>query len=123
MFPSFLFGRALTHAQLLLETGGEADARVAFEQLAINNFGDVPPDTNWLPTLALLADVCARLRDLRRAGILYHLLLPHAGHNAHFLILTCYGPISHYLGMLAATLSRYEEAEQHFRSALEFTLE
>jgi tetratricopeptide (TPR) repeat protein len=120
MFPSFLFGRA-SHAQLLLETGGEADARVAFEQLAINNFGDVPPDTNWLPTLALLADVCARLRDLRRAGILYHLLLPHAGRNAHFLILTCYGPISHYLGMLAATLSHYEEAEQHFRSALEFT--
>lgn len=121
LFPSYRFAR-VSLAQVLLGTGREADARSEFERLAINDFGDVPLDTNWLATVTLLADLCAHLRDAQRARILYQLLLPYAEHNAHFLVLACYGPVSHYLGMLATVMSRYTEGEIHFQSALEFNL-
>jgi tetratricopeptide (TPR) repeat protein len=121
MFPSWSFIRA-SLAQVLLDSGNEAESRIEFERLAINGFRDVPHDTNWLPTMTLLADVCASMRDAQRARVLYELLLPHARQNSHFLIMTCYGPVSHYLGLLATTMTRYEEAEIHFQQALQFSL-
>jgi tetratricopeptide (TPR) repeat protein len=119
LFPAFRFLR-VNLAQMLLETGHEADARLEFAQLAMGDFKDVPNDTNWLATITLCADICARLGDdASRAQILYDLLLPYAEQVAHFLVLSCYGPVSHYLALLATTMTRYEAAEMHFRSALD----
>ena len=57
--------------------------------------------------------------DAHRAATLYRLLLPYNGQTivagaAH----VCYGAASRYLGMLAATMERWEEAAQHFEDAL-----
>ncbi len=107
-------------AFLYSELGREGEARSEFELLAANDFADVPKDANWLITVALLSDVCAFVTDGRRAAILYELLLPYAGRN----IVTgpgivCNGAASRFLGVLAGTMSRWEEAIQHYEEALE----
>jgi DNA-binding CsgD family transcriptional regulator len=49
----------------------------------------------------------------------YHLLRPYAGRNVIVGgAVACYGAASRYLGMLAATMARWDEAEQHFQEAL-----
>ena len=56
---------------LLVEVGREAEARVQVETLGDRGFGALPRDANWLIAVTLLAEVCARLGDVRaRAGAL-----------------------------------------------------
>ena len=106
-------------ASLYSELGREAEARKAFEQLATNNFAALPRDNNWLIGATLLAETCAFLADTRHAATLYELLLPYAEHN---IVVgdaaACNGPVSRLLGLLATTLTRWEEAAQHFQAAL-----
>jgi DNA-binding CsgD family transcriptional regulator len=53
------------------------------------------------------------------AAILYQLLLPYAGRTVVIGNATaCYGAASRYLGMLATTMERWEDAERHFTDAL-----
>jgi DNA-binding NarL/FixJ family response regulator len=69
--------------------------------------------------ITYLAEVCAFLQDTARAATLYRLLRPYAGRNV--IVggsVACYGAASRYLGMLAATMARWDEAEQHFQEAL-----
>jgi hypothetical protein len=70
-------------------------------------------------TMAYLADVCTFLGDKTRADTLYKILLPFAGRN---LVVSngaaCYGALSRYLGALATTLERWDEAARHFEDAL-----
>jgi DNA-binding NarL/FixJ family response regulator len=108
-------GLALIYSEL----GREREARAAFEDLAAHDFADLPQDSLWLTCVAYLAEVCAFLHDAPRAARLYQLLLPYKRQTivagaAH----VCYGAASHYLGMLAATMERWEEAAQHFEAAL-----
>jgi DNA-binding CsgD family transcriptional regulator len=107
-------------ALLYSELGLEHEARDVFERLAADDFTDIPRDTLWASCITYLAEVCAFLRDASRAATLYQLLLPYArrsimagGHTA------CLGSASRYLGLLAATMSCWEEAEAHFQDALE----
>ena len=66
-----------------------------------------------------LTDVCTFLEDRARAATLYQLLLPYAGRNAVISnAAACYGALSRYLGALAATLERWDEAAQHFEDAM-----
>jgi tetratricopeptide (TPR) repeat protein len=107
---------ALIYKQLNRET----EARDEFERLAANDFADLPPDWFWLACVTNLAETCAFLHDAQRAATLYELLLPYAERTvvvayAH----TCYGSASRHLGLLAATMSRWEEAVQHFEYAIE----
>jgi predicted ATPase/DNA-binding CsgD family transcriptional regulator len=106
-------------ALLYSELGLEQEARDVFESLAADDFTGIPRDALWASCIAYLAEVCAFLRDAPRAATLCQLLLPYAkrsimagGHTA------CLGSASHYLGLLAATMSRWEEAEAHFQDAL-----
>lgn len=109
-------GLALVYSEL----GQETEARAEFEHLAANDFADLPQDALWLTCIAYLSEVCAFLGDGARAVTLYRLLLPYADRtvvvSAGF---ACYGAASCYLGLLAATMSRWEEAERHFQDALE----
>src|SRR4029434_3881584 len=76
-------------------------------------------DGLWVTCITYLAEVCTFLQDIARAATLYHLLLPYAGRNV--IVggsVACYGAASRYLGMLAATMARWDEAEQHFQAAL-----
>jgi tetratricopeptide (TPR) repeat protein len=69
--------------------------------------------------MALLADVCHALAEVRGALTLYDLLLPYARQNIVVGDATaCIGSVSRYLGLLATTLARWDDAEDHFAEAL-----
>jgi DNA-binding CsgD family transcriptional regulator len=108
-------GLALIYSEL----GREREARAAFEQLAAHDFADLPQDNLWLTCVTYLAEVCAFLGDARRAATLYRLLLPYNGYTVVVgAAEVCYGAATRYLGLLAATLERWEAAAQHFEDAL-----
>ena len=105
------------------EMGRESDARNEFERLAANEFDDLPRDSVWFTAVAILAEVCASFNDVDRTAKLYELLLPYAARNATFPFGIGYaGPVSHYLGMLASIMSRWEQAEDHFEDAAEMNV-
>ena len=69
--------------------------------------------------MTYLVDVCTFLGDKARAATLYQLLLPYAGRTVVIgTAAACYGALSRYLGALATTLERWDEAVQHFEDAL-----
>jgi len=107
-------------AYLLHEVGRDVEAQVVVESLTAQDLVDVPRDSDWLWSLALLSLVCADLRDGRRAAMLYALLLPYPTWTvqANPARCVCFGSVSHYLGLLATTLERWDDAAQHFEAAL-----
>jgi tetratricopeptide (TPR) repeat protein len=111
-----------TLAKLYYDMDRRAEARAEFETLAVNNFTDLPIDGAYVTALALLAQVSWYLGDDRRAAMLYDLLAPFGGQNiAIGSAAVFYGPASRYLGLLAATMSRWDEAARHFEDALKMT--
>jgi tetratricopeptide (TPR) repeat protein len=108
-------GLALIYSEL----GLVQEARVEFEHLAQHDFTDLPRDGLWLTCITYLAEVCVFLQDTARAATLYRLLHPYAGRNVSVGgAVACYGAASRYLGMLATTMARWDEAEQHFQEAM-----
>ena len=107
-------------ATTLSESGQLDGARAELDQLAAQNFRDVPQDGDWITTITLICDLCAAVGDTRRAALLYDALLPHAAINvvAGFAVI-CLGSAARYLGKLAATIGRQSEAIGHFERALE----
>jgi tetratricopeptide (TPR) repeat protein len=70
--------------------------------------------------MATLAEAVAALGDTVRARVLHELLIPYADRCVITFALLCQGSASRSLGLLATTLSRFEQAAQHFEQALEF---
>ena len=117
-YPKIPSQRA-TLANLYFRLGRREDAEREFEQVAANDFGSLPRDGSWVVTMANLAYVCSYLNDVRRAAILYDLLLPYAPRQLVIggaAIGT--GSILRFLGILATTMSRWEDAVTHFEGAL-----
>lgn len=114
VFPVFRAMLAVLYAEL----GREEEARATFDAVAVNNFGDLPWDCEWLYGVALLADVACALGDLPRASILYRLLSPYARFNIVAPAEVSAGSASRYLGVLATALSQWDEAARHFEAAL-----
>ena len=52
---------------ILLQKGQPDEARAEFERLAEDEFRFVQRDWNWLPSMFVLADVCADLGDAATA--------------------------------------------------------
>ncbi len=106
-------------ALLLHETGRTEEARAEFDLLARDGFGWIPRDGDWMVVTALAADLASALADVERAAILYELLEPFAENNVVIgLGAVCLGATSRYLGRLALTLGRHEEAVVHLRHAV-----
>jgi tetratricopeptide (TPR) repeat protein len=109
-------GLALIYADI-----GELEkARTEFELLAADRFADIPRDSLWQTSLTYLAETCCLLDAVEDAEVLYELLLPYRDlavvvGNAS----VCLGASARYLGQLAAVLSRWDDAETHFRRAIE----
>jgi DNA-binding winged helix-turn-helix (wHTH) protein/tetratricopeptide (TPR) repeat protein len=118
-YPQFPGWRAGL-AALLCEDGRLAEAREHFEILARQRFDDVPRDFNWTHNMVSLAETCAHLGDAERAAWLHARLLPRA-HAAAVVGYAsgCWGSVSRWLGLLAATLGRPGEAARHYEAALE----
>jgi hypothetical protein len=119
-FPANPGWRA-TLAVLLCEAGRLDEAREHVEGLAAADFADLPRNHLYLYHLAVLAIVSHALGDQRRASRLYELLLPYGDRNILVarLPLGTLGSASQHLGLLAATVSRWNDAAAHFRAATE----
>ena len=98
--------------------GKEEESRNLFDSLATRDFSTVIPDYGWAVSIHHLAESCVRLRDSKRAAVLYRQLLPHDGRFIAFSWITFHGPVSRYLGLLAATADRDREAIGHFEDAI-----
>jgi eukaryotic-like serine/threonine-protein kinase len=118
-FPANLGWRA-TLAVLLCEAGRPDEAREQLEPLAADDFAGLPRNHLYLYHLAALAIACHALDDRPRAARLYQLLGPYADRNVLVarLPLGTLGSASHYLGLLAATTGRRDEAAAHLQAAI-----
>ena len=117
-YPKIPSQRA-TLANLYCRIGRREDAEREFEQVAANDFGTLPRDGTWVVTMGNLAYVCSYLSDVRRAALLYDLLLPYAPRQlVTGSAAIGVGSILRFLGILATTMSRWEEAAAHFEGAL-----
>jgi len=122
--PAGSKGWQATLAKVYYDMGRRAEARAEFERLASNDFSNLPIDGAYVTGLALLAQVAWYLGDQQRAARLYELLEPFAGQNiAIGSAAVFYGPVSRYLGLLASTLSRWDDAARRFDDALKMTAE
>ena len=107
---------------MLAELDATVEARAEFDALAAARFGGVPFDEEWDVSLCFLAETAARLGDADRAAVLYELLLPYAGRVAISYPEISIGPVARYLGVLASTTARWNDAERHFRDAIELSV-
>ena len=107
-------------AQIEAALGNRAESERALRALATDEFAGLPFDHNaWFVGMSLLAETAASLDDVDRASVLYRLLLPYADRVAVIYPELGTGSVSRYLGMLAATESRWGDAEHHFQTALD----
>ena len=106
---------AFTHTEL----GEDDDARQIVDDLAADDFRR-PRSIVTTTTFAYLAEVIVALGETRLAARLYELFGPYAGMAAVSQIsgTHCPGAIDRYLGQLAASLGKLDEAEAHYEAAL-----
>jgi hypothetical protein len=79
---------------------------------------DVHHEYTSLTGLCLWAEVAARVKNLPAAEILYEILVPYSK-QVTFVGAFSAGAVGHYVGMLAAVLSHFDDADSYFDSALE----
>jgi len=95
------------------------EARREYERVVFGSLGDLPRDSTAILRVALLARACAALGDSARAPRLYEMLLRCADRNVVVTGGTAsLGAVSGYLGLLARTMERWDEAARHFDEAL-----
>jgi tetratricopeptide (TPR) repeat protein len=119
-FPWYPLWRA-AYACLLLGLERVEEARVTFEELAADRFSVLLRDSEWLLGMALACEACAGLGDVARAELLYSEYLPFARRHAIGKAEGSVGPVARYLGLLATTLGRYDDAEEHFLRGAELS--
>jgi tetratricopeptide (TPR) repeat protein/predicted Ser/Thr protein kinase len=118
-YPESLLYRA-SDMMLNLTLGRIAQAREEFERFAANDFADLPRHLLMPTYLMELSTAAATLGDKSRAAYLYELV--GTCHDRVFLVggnNACIGTRSLWLGVLAATLERRDDAVAHFEDALE----
>lgn len=116
-FPKVPGWRSLL-SWLYSEIGRKPEAQEELDRLAANGFGDIPRDWWWLNSLSMLAESCALLGDEDHAAQLYDSLLPYGERNVGVTGFICFGPCSRFLGILARTMGRWDEAQRHFERAI-----
>jgi DNA-binding SARP family transcriptional activator len=114
--PRLIFRCVLAH--LYARIGRTADARPILTDLARDDFSAMPFEQEWLYAMTVLAETAALLGDSDCAPALYRLLHPYAACNAIDLPEGMRGSVSRYLGLLAWTMARRDEAARHFEDAL-----
>jgi hypothetical protein len=116
-YPTFFIFRSLLpnlHSQL----GNDPEARADLDQLATAHFAALEVGTEGFFAACLLAEVCNSLGAAQPAADLYKALLPYSECNVIAHPEYCLGSASRYLGLLALTTSRWDDAAGHFELAL-----
>ena len=113
--PAFVAALALAH----VEADDPDAARPLLEEFECKGF-EIPIDIVWLTAMALYAEAAIECGDPAFARPMLERLAPwedrliyDAGTSA--------GPVSHYLGGLAAVLGRSDEAERFFEQSSNFS--
>ena len=106
----WLFASLLAKAHV--EGDRTDDARTLLEEFAAADF-DLPLDQIWLTGMVDFAEAAIECRDPKYAGPLCDRLAPWAD-QLPATGASALGPVSHYLGGLAAVLGRYDEADTYF---------
>jgi tetratricopeptide (TPR) repeat protein len=108
-------------ALCLAEAGALDEAERQYRRFADARFATIPPDTNWLLSVAVLADVCAALDDVDGGRLLLEQLRPHVGRQ---VVLNCFagggsywGPVATQVGGLELVLGRRDAAADCFTRA------
>jgi tetratricopeptide (TPR) repeat protein len=114
--PVFRSALVLTHAYLQRR----ADAERGLEHLAANDFGFLDDGGPWyLSNVAFLSEAVWLLGAATHAARLYGRLLPFADQCIAIMGANgWHGSVSLYLGYLATTLGRWDDAERHYANAL-----
>lgn len=117
-FPALPVWR-IALALLQLELGRAAACRGTLAPLVAPDFPALPRDGNFITALMLLAELADAQHDEALAALVHPLLLPFADRNVVVgTSAASYGSASRYLGLLAATLRRPEDAARHYEAAL-----
>jgi tetratricopeptide (TPR) repeat protein len=116
-FPWYPVHRAVLVC-LLVEIGREDEARAGLVELATDEFRAIYLDNEWLLGTSLAADACALLGDEVLARVLYDQLLPYEGGHAIGHAEGSVGAVDRYLGLLATTLGRLDDAVRHLEQAI-----
>jgi DNA-binding SARP family transcriptional activator len=116
-YPTFFIFRCIL-ANLYSQLGRQADARHELDRLAADDFAALEVGTEWHFGTNLLAEVCAALGDGRYAARLYEALSPYGDCIVMALPEFSLGSASRYLGLLAHTMSRWDDAALYFNHAL-----
>src|SRR5215468_6946079 len=112
--PGHLF--EATAARMLVWLGRDAEAAAELERLLPRALASSGP--RWLGAAADLAAVAAAAGNAGAAAQLYDALAPYRGRLVVWAgANTATGPVSHYLGLLAASFGRTAEAIRHFEEA------
>jgi tetratricopeptide (TPR) repeat protein len=111
IYPSLL-------ARLDCALGHKQQAQARLDVLARDGFSAVQRDHAWLLAITLLADVAAMVGSMKQVKTLYELLRPYSelfAGSDHIRL----GSVSRYLGLLAAALSRFDEAATFLEDAVQ----
>ena len=103
-------------ASTYCELDRDAEAAALLVPDVANGFSDYPRDPLWLVGMALLASACAHLGLVEPAAVLYDRLAPFEC-QLPFAGSVVYGSVAYYLGLLATTMGRYDDADVHFSAA------
>jgi tetratricopeptide (TPR) repeat protein len=117
-YPTYPIWRCVL-AHTAAEVGDTQQARAALESIAAGDFSNVPFDEEWLVSMSLLAETASKLSDTEHAPALYERLLPYRDRVAVSYPEISIGAVERYLGLLATTMRRWDDAERHFEGALE----
>jgi DNA-binding SARP family transcriptional activator/tetratricopeptide (TPR) repeat protein len=112
----FIFRCVLTN--LYSQLGDATSAQQELDRLGADDFAGLEVGTEWHLSANLLAEACAYLGDTRHAPRLYRALLPYGDYNVMAHPEFSLGSASRYLGLLASTMSHWQDAATHFEQAL-----
>lgn len=121
--PSYLPPVMTTMLALLkLDEGAVDQARVDYERLRPLypvEYGS----PGWLITTAFFGELAAAFGDRDVGASVYATLLPFEDHfeTCGSGVVYCYAPIGYYLGLLAQSLDKPDEARRHLQNAVEFS--
>jgi tetratricopeptide (TPR) repeat protein len=105
-------------ARMLVSLGRDAEAGAELERLLPRAL--VSPGPRWVGAMADLGVVAVAVGNTRAAAQLYEALVPYRGRLVVWAgANSTWGPVSHYLGLLAAGLGQAEDAVRHFEEAVE----
>lgn len=105
-------------ALIELEGGHPGSARRVLADFVADDCAVLRDDTESLATVSWLAEICARLGAREEAAVLYERFAPYRDRFAGLFAIMGRGSMARYLGLLAATAGRREEAAECFQAAL-----